>query len=125
VLERTRNFLATASDARLCQTYKASDDLGLSFLVSCHTMAPLNLDRPLTYFDITIGENHVGRVVFSLYSDLVPKTAENFRSYRIYLLWVELLSFDLFCLQAHYARARKVWGNREKNWHLKDPDFTE
>jgi len=35
--------------------------------------------RPLTYFDITIGGNPVGRIVFSLYSDLVPKTAENFR----------------------------------------------
>ena len=35
--------------------------------------------RPLTYFDITIGGSPAGRIVFSLYSDLVPKTAENFR----------------------------------------------
>jgi hypothetical protein len=88
-------------------------------------MASLNSDRPLTYFDISIGEKHIGRVVFSLYSDLVPKTAENFRSYRICLLWVKLLSFDLFCLQAHYARARKVWGNLAKSWHMRDPDSTE
>ncbi|KAJ7206531.1 peptidyl-prolyl cis-trans isomerase [Mycena pura] len=37
-------------------------------------------DRPLTYFDITIGGNPIGRIVFSLYSDLVPRTAENFRA---------------------------------------------
>ena len=38
-----------------------------------------NPDRPITYFDISQGDKPMGRVVFSLYSDLVPKTAENFR----------------------------------------------
>ncbi|KAJ7614132.1 peptidyl-prolyl cis-trans isomerase [Roridomyces roridus] len=37
-------------------------------------------DRPIVFFDITIGDKPIGRVVFSLYSDLVPKTAENFRA---------------------------------------------
>jgi len=36
--------------------------------------------RPRTYFDITHGGRPIGRVVFSLYSDLVPRTAENFRA---------------------------------------------
>ncbi|KAF7795708.1 hypothetical protein EIP86_006873 [Pleurotus ostreatoroseus] len=36
--------------------------------------------RPLTYFDITIGGRPAGRIVFQLYSDIVPKTAENFRA---------------------------------------------
>jgi len=36
-------------------------------------------DRPITYFDISIGGQPIGRVIFSLYADLVPKTAENFR----------------------------------------------
>ncbi|KAJ7023453.1 peptidyl-prolyl cis-trans isomerase [Mycena alexandri] len=40
----------------------------------------MSQDRPLVFFDITIGDNAAGRVVFSLYSDLVPKTAENFRA---------------------------------------------
>ena len=38
-------------------------------------------NRPNTYFDITIGGKPAGRIVFSLYKDLVPKTAENFRVY--------------------------------------------
>ncbi|KAF9653654.1 peptidyl-prolyl cis-trans isomerase Cpr7 [Thelephora ganbajun] len=37
-------------------------------------------DRPITYFDISIGDQPIGRVIFSLYTDLVPKTAENFRA---------------------------------------------
>jgi peptidyl-prolyl isomerase D len=43
-------------------------------------MAEPNADRPITYFDITIGGRPVGRIAFSLYADLVPKTAENFRA---------------------------------------------
>jgi peptidyl-prolyl isomerase D len=38
-------------------------------------------NRPITFFDITIGGQPVGRIVFKLYSDLVPKTAENFRKW--------------------------------------------
>jgi peptidyl-prolyl isomerase D len=37
--------------------------------------------RPITYFDISIAGKPAGRVVFSLYNDLVPKTAENFRAW--------------------------------------------
>jgi peptidyl-prolyl isomerase D len=35
--------------------------------------------RPFTYFDISIGDKPAGRIIFTLYNDLVPKTAENFR----------------------------------------------
>ena len=36
-------------------------------------------DRPKCFFDITIGGKPAGRIVFSLYSDITPKTCENFR----------------------------------------------
>jgi peptidyl-prolyl isomerase D len=36
--------------------------------------------RPLTYFDIEIGGRPSGRIIFELYNDAVPKTAENFRA---------------------------------------------
>ncbi|KAJ4479375.1 peptidyl-prolyl cis-trans isomerase [Lentinula aciculospora] len=36
--------------------------------------------RPITYFDVSIGGSPIGRIIFSLYADLVPKTAENFRA---------------------------------------------
>jgi peptidyl-prolyl isomerase D len=37
-------------------------------------------DRHIAYFDLTVGGKPVGRLVFSLFNDLVPKTAENFRA---------------------------------------------
>lgn len=36
--------------------------------------------RSRVFFDITIGGKAAGRVVFELYNDIVPKTAENFRA---------------------------------------------
>ncbi|KAK6329732.1 peptidyl-prolyl cis-trans isomerase cpr6 [Orbilia brochopaga] len=36
--------------------------------------------RPRVFFDISIGDRRPERVTFELYSDIVPKTAENFRA---------------------------------------------
>jgi len=36
--------------------------------------------RTRVFFDVTIGGKNAGRIVFELYNDLVPKTAENFRA---------------------------------------------
>jgi len=37
------------------------------------------MPRPKVFFDITMGGKPSGRIVMELYSDIVPKTAENFR----------------------------------------------
>ncbi|HYF37287.1 MAG TPA: peptidylprolyl isomerase [Prosthecobacter sp.] len=36
--------------------------------------------RPRTFFDISIAGKPAGRIVFELFDDIVPKTAENFRA---------------------------------------------
>ncbi|OBZ76033.1 Peptidyl-prolyl cis-trans isomerase D, partial [Grifola frondosa] len=49
-------------------------------------------EQPLVYFDVTTVAKPAGRIVMQLYSDVVPKTADNF---------------------ARCALARKVWGVRK------------
>lgn len=38
------------------------------------------MNRPKVFFDITIGKNKVGKIIFSLYNDITPITSENFRA---------------------------------------------
>ncbi|CAO3681393.1 unnamed protein product [Rhizopus stolonifer] len=38
------------------------------------------MSNPRVYFDVTIGNKTEGRIVFELFKDVVPKTAENFRA---------------------------------------------
>jgi hypothetical protein len=37
-------------------------------------------DNPRVFFDMEIGKKPAGRIVMELRADVVPKTAENFRS---------------------------------------------
>ena len=47
--------------------------------------------RPRVFFDIDVDGSNVGRIVFELFNDVVPKTAENFSMFRIPRLSVMLL----------------------------------
>ncbi|KAF9223581.1 hypothetical protein BS17DRAFT_733170 [Gyrodon lividus] len=38
------------------------------------------MPRPRVFFDFSIGSDFVGRVIFELFNDTAPKTAENFRA---------------------------------------------
>jgi cyclophilin family peptidyl-prolyl cis-trans isomerase len=38
------------------------------------------MSRPKVFFEISIDGNIEGKVVFELFGDIVPKTAENFRA---------------------------------------------
>ena len=38
------------------------------------------MSNPRVYFDISIGGAQAGRVVFELFADVTPRTAENFRA---------------------------------------------
>jgi len=38
------------------------------------------MSNPRVFFDVTLGGQPAGRVVFELFADVVPKTAENFRA---------------------------------------------
>ncbi|XP_005517649.1 PREDICTED: peptidyl-prolyl cis-trans isomerase D [Pseudopodoces humilis] len=41
---------------------------------------PSKASNPRAFFDVDIGGERVGRIVFELFADVVPKTAENFRA---------------------------------------------
>ncbi|PVF98385.1 hypothetical protein CPB86DRAFT_806852 [Serendipita vermifera] len=40
---------------------------------------PTTTIRPIVFMDVSIGETPAGRIKMELYSDITPKTAENFR----------------------------------------------
>ena len=50
------------------------------FMKSNIHMSASALANPKVFFDVSIADKDAGRVVFELYADTVPKTAENFRA---------------------------------------------
>jgi peptidyl-prolyl isomerase H (cyclophilin H) len=44
-------------------------------------MADSSEPNPITFFDITLGGEKLGRIQMELFKDVVPKTAENFRQF--------------------------------------------
>lgn len=63
---------------------------------------PKKIRNPQVYFDIKIGKTEVGRITMMLRSDVVPRTAENFR-----------------CLCTH----EKGYGFQGSTFHRIIPDF--
>ncbi|BEJ12598.1 hypothetical protein CspHIS471_0210580 [Cutaneotrichosporon sp. HIS471] len=55
----------------------------LLFTLHCINMAPVDAPegviRPIVFFDVNIGDHSAGRIKMELFSDITPKTAENFR----------------------------------------------
>lgn len=64
--------------------------------------APAKKGNPQVYFDIKIGKQLVGRIIFILRADICPKTVENFR-----------------CLCTH----EKGYGYQDSIFHRVIPDF--
>ena len=52
---------------------------GLIFLTLFFPLSVMAERNPHVFFDISIDGNETGRIVFELFADVVPKTAENFR----------------------------------------------
>lgn len=77
-------------------------------------------ERSLTYFDITVGGRPLGRIVFKLYNDLVPKTAENFREF---LLFNSSLSYSNRFLIGALCTGEKGTGQSGKPLWFKGSNF--
>uniref|UniRef100_A0A803YIG2 PPIase cyclophilin-type domain-containing protein n=1 Tax=Meleagris gallopavo TaxID=9103 RepID=A0A803YIG2_MELGA len=65
----------------------------------------VKVQRPRCFFDIAINNVPAGRVVFELFSDVCPKTCENFRC----LCTARILLFTLYNI-IHLKRANKRSG---------------
>lgn len=40
-----------------------------------------NSNNPVVFFDIAVGTTEIGRMIFELFADTVPRTVENFRNF--------------------------------------------
>jgi hypothetical protein len=79
-------------------------------------------ERPIVFFDIEIAGSPVGRVIFTLFSDLVPKTAENFRQPFFFLIKYRNIQFKK---QGLSALERKASEMLESHFTIKDPGSIE
>ncbi|CAO3567443.1 unnamed protein product [Mortierella alpina] len=76
------NFVREKS--RHQEPYKRAGRIECLFLhfipFTSHFIPHSTMPNPRTFFDIAIGQEPIGRIVFELFANVVPKTAENFRA---------------------------------------------
>lgn len=80
-------------------------------------------ERKITFFDVSIAGVPAGRVVFQLYNDLVPKTAENFRTFIFFPLSYHLPYLILISLTGALCTGEKGIGNSGKPLWYKGSGF--
>lgn len=73
-------------------------------------------ERPFVFFDITIDGAPAGRIIFTLFSDLVPKTAENFRMSPT----SRIPSTSFILNQAHYVPEKRELESPVNHCHSRD-----
>lgn len=73
--EKFTFFLCEMTSDR-CQFYLSSQDR----IIQTVATMKVEIVRPYAYFDISVGDNNLGRVVVELFDDLAPKAVENFLS---------------------------------------------
>ena len=65
------------TESEAMENMKLDENADQENLVPEKVEAPV---RPVVYFDVEVdGEGSLGRIVIELFSDIVPKTVENFR----------------------------------------------
>ncbi|KAL8987317.1 MAG: hypothetical protein Q9177_003457 [Variospora cf. flavescens] len=68
--------------AKLRGKNKGDDQAGVSSTQQSSSQQPSSssASKPQVYFDVTVNDGPPARIIFDLYYDVVPKTAENFRA---------------------------------------------
>lgn len=77
---KTRKSVIIKSCGQIESENKSESDKAAVASTSANVAKTSKEDRPRTFFDISISGKPVGRIEMELFSDIVPKTCENFRA---------------------------------------------
>ena len=75
----------------ICDVYLGSDDNQMCLsdpvkMSTIHSWSQIQSqlrspNNPVVFFDVSVGSTEIGRILIELFSDVTPKTAENFRQF--------------------------------------------